>query len=497
MTIAIEQKESLASSSKPAALMVTRLPGVTTAALTSIGAGVVHAGAIGIHAEHPTLARLFIAVACFQLGWGLVALFKPARWFAVVGAVGNLAAAGAWLMTRLTGISFVDGLEVREAAQFTDTTCALLGIVAAGLALSAALIGWRSARPGQFSLPSLLVAALVVPALVTGSDHVHTHSATTESTAGSGVADHVHSDSAALAVAPTGSAVVVAPVDESVAHDHSHTDSAAAIQPTIASDTPSAAAAGTAAAPTATDGSAANDATHDHEAAPPTAALDDTALDDKGLSLIMNGHQHAHVVQPMDSPTTAMLAEQLARTAELVALYPTVAAAEAAGYRRQGPYSPGLGTHYGKGAATLVGATITDDNVLNPMLIFDGTAPESKLAGFMYIAFGVAGEPEGFAGPNDIWHSHKNICIVMNPDGSTDTPLGADKDNVPKELCDSYGGFLLENSGYMLHVWTVPGYESSKGVFNEVNPALACADGTYYTKPIEELGTSLTLCANE
>jgi len=45
-------------------------------------------------------------------------------------------------------------------------------------------------------------------------------------------------------------------------------------------------------------------------------------------------------------------------------------------------------------------------------------------------------------------------------------------------------------------VWTVPGYESSKGVFNEVNPALDCADGTYYTKPIEELGTSLSLCAD-
>jgi len=130
------------------------------------------------------------------------------------------------------------------------------------------------------------------------------------------------------------------------------------------------------------------------------------------------------------------------------------------------------------------------------MLIFDGTAQDSKLAGFMYIAFGTAGVPEGFAGPNDIWHFHTNICIVTNPDGSVDTPLGADKENVPKELCDSYGGFLLKNSGYMLHVWTVPGYESSRGVFNEVNPALACADGTYYTKPIEELGTSLSLCAD-
>ena len=461
MTIAIAQQEPLVSPHSAEGAIVARLPGIATAALTSIGAGAVHAGAIGIHAEHPALARLFVAVACFQLGWGLLALMKPSRWLAVVGAVGNLGAAGAWLTTRLVGISFVDGLQVREAAQFTDTACAVLGLVAAGLALSAALVGWRRAPAGRIALPSLLVAALVVPALVTGSSHAHTHTVSTAPGGEAAAGTHVHTLSSATAP-------VVAPIDESLGHTHTDAASANATTPAAAS---------------ADDGSA-------HVHADPSTA----AVDDKGLSLIMNGHQHAHVVEPMDSATTATLAGQLARTAELVALYPTVAVAEAAGYRRQGPYSPGLGTHYGKGASTLVGATITDDNILNPMLIFDGTAPDSKLAGFMYIAFGVAGVPEGFAGPNDIWHSHKNICIVVNPDGSTDTPLGADKDNVPKELCDSYGGFLLENSGYMLHVWTVPGYESSKGVFNEVNPALACPDGTYYMKPIESLGKSLTLC---
>jgi hypothetical protein len=438
-----------------------RLPGMTTAALTSIGAGVVHAGAIGSHADHPELARLFVTVACFQLGWGVVALRRPSRWLALVGAIGNLVAVGGWLTTRLTGLSFIDGLELRETAQFADASCALFGLVAAGLAAFAFLIGWRTANRAQLWLPSLLVAGLAIPALVTGSDPVQGQSSVATASAEAATTEHIHEDTSVVA-----SSAAVIPLDVSATEDHTHT-AAALAQPT---------------APTA-------EAPHVHETAP-------VVVDDKGLSLIMNGHQHEHVVQPMDSPTTAMLAHQLARTAELVALYPTIAAAEAAGYRRQGPYSPGLGTHYGKGGGTLVGATITDDNVLNPMLIFDGTDQDSKLAGFMYIAFGTAGVPEGFAGPNDIWHYHTNICIVSNPDGSVDTPLGADKENVPKELCDSYGGFLLANSGYMLHVWTVPGYESAKGVFNEVNPALACADGTYYTKPIEELGTSLSLCAD-
>lgn len=177
VTIALQPDEQIASNAGAGAL-VDRLPGLATAAAASIGAGIVHAGAIGIHAEHAGLARLFIALACFQLAWGLVALFRPSRWLAAVGAVGNLAAVAIWLTTRLTGISFVGGLEVREAAQFTDTACAMLGLVAGGLALSAALIGWRQTRPAPLMFPALVVAALTIPAMVTGSAHVHSHTIT-------------------------------------------------------------------------------------------------------------------------------------------------------------------------------------------------------------------------------------------------------------------------------------------------------------------------------
>ncbi|MEJ7719518.1 MAG: hypothetical protein WKF58_03345 [Ilumatobacteraceae bacterium] len=53
------------------------VPGLGAAAALSIGAGVIHAAMVGVHAEHPTLARLFIAAAVFQIGWGLVALDAP------------------------------------------------------------------------------------------------------------------------------------------------------------------------------------------------------------------------------------------------------------------------------------------------------------------------------------------------------------------------------------------------------------------------------------
>ena len=52
----------------------------------------------------------------------------------------------------------------------------------------------------------------------------------------------------------------------------------------------------------------------------------------------------------------------------------------------------------------------------------------------------------------------------------------------------------MKNTGYMLHVWTVPGYESSLGVFSHLTPALKCADGTYYMKNLDNVGWTKNLC---
>ena len=152
-----------------------RLPGLTAAALSSIGAGAVHAAATGLHAEHPQLARLFVVLAAAQLGGGLWALLRPSRKAAwAVGAV-NIVAVGGWLVTRLVGVSWVEGLEVREAAQFADSVCALLGATAAGAAFASTLVGWRPSLPGRIALPSIAVAALAVPAMWMGGTNVNPH----------------------------------------------------------------------------------------------------------------------------------------------------------------------------------------------------------------------------------------------------------------------------------------------------------------------------------
>jgi hypothetical protein len=221
--------------------------------------------------------------------------------------------------------------------------------------------------------------------------------------------------------------------------------------------------------------------------------------DDRGLSRLTNGHQHGQSAQELDDATQAQLAVQLAGTRTLVERYPTVADAEAAGYNRAGPFSPGIGAHYQiptfAGNADANGdGLIGPDEIGRPVLIYDGTEPESPIAGFMYY---VGGEeaPEGFVGPNDHWHYHTHICIVPRADGSIDVPFG-DDEQVTEAMCNNASGQWIGQTGNMLHVWTVPGYESELGVFNEVNPALTCPDGSYYEIPLEEAVGRETTCRN-
>ncbi len=227
---------------------------------------------------------------------------------------------------------------------------------------------------------------------------------------------------------------------------------------------------------------------HTHDTAAP-------ATDDLGLAALTNGHAHAHAADvPLDAATKKALAAQLDQTRKLMEAYPTVAAATAAGYHRAGPFSPGLGAHYMPPHISVNPSGVMDDQALaGAYLIYDGVEPDSRLAGFMYLAYRQT-EPEGFAGPNDHWHFHTNVCLTVSPTGVLDTPLGADAENVTKALCDTYGGQLIANTGYMIHVWTVPGYESSQGVFSDVNPAITCPDGTYHHIAMEEIGTKTSTC---
>jgi len=234
---------------------------------------------------------------------------------------------------------------------------------------------------------------------------------------------------------------------------------------------------------------------HTHGAGADNHVHADAAADEKGLSTLTNGHVHAHAADvALDRATQAQLNTQLAQTAALVVRYPTVAAAEAAGFHRAGPFTPGLGAHYMPPKVAVTPDGLMDADALQwPMLIFDGMTPDAPLAGFMYLAYRNT-EPEGFAGPNDHWHYHTNVCVAQGPNGAIDTPFGADAENIDPALCADYKGQIIDNTGYMIHVWTVPGYESSNGTFSDINPAITCPDGTYHHIELAELGHRDTTC---
>ncbi len=165
---------------------------VTIPALAGIGAGAIHAAAVGAHADHRVLANIFVILAVAQLATGVALLVRPSRVVAkAVVAVNGFAVAG-WLLTRTVGVFVIAGLGV-ERPGFADTACALLGALAAvGAAMvlssdtrSGVASKWRPATSArELLVPSIVVVLLAVPAMSWAATDVHEHGATG--------ADHAH-----------------------------------------------------------------------------------------------------------------------------------------------------------------------------------------------------------------------------------------------------------------------------------------------------------------
>jgi hypothetical protein len=415
--------------------------------LVSLGvlAAVVHLAMVPSHwGEWRVEGVLFAVTGWVQLALAAACWARPSRRVLLATAFVNLGAVAAWAVTRTSGspwgphawhaesVTLVDGAVVAaEVALFV-----LCGVALALRGpLPSALRGVRVAFAAPIAATLLATAVLASPS---ARNHAHdAHGGHDDHADVAATADHDHADIA-----------TVHDVDDD------HDDASAA---------------------------------HDHAAVEPVA-------DDRGLSLLENGHQHGAGEVELDLQTRIRLDAQLAVTLDLAAKYPTVADAEAAGFRRAGPFSPGLGTHYlPPNFAPNADGYMDPEDLQWPTLIFDGWAPDSPIAGFMYQAYGSGDQaPEGFAGPNDHWHYHTDVCVVFRPDG-VDAPLGADH-SATKAQCDEYGGVLIPRTGYMVHVWTVPGYESDRGIFSEVNPAIACPDGSYHMRPADEYGLSPTTC---
>ena len=374
------------------------------AACASIGAGAIHASVVGAHGEHRFLATMFVWAAAFQICWGIATLLRTSRTTALVGFIGNFALAMAWMVTRLTGVSWIDGLETAEKIQFADAAAGGLAIVAAGIAFGALLTpgSIEENRLTNLSIPAFLVACLALPAMVTGGTQVNAHSEPTTVTTG-----HDHASSAGASPATAG---------QSVPHDHgtATTTPASATNPS-ADPTPTAPAVAAVVAPTPYD---------------PTKPIDLSGVD-------------------------GVTPEQQARAENLVAItlarlpkFADPAVATALGWRSIGDALTGY-EHF-------INLDLTkDDQVLNPdlpeSLVYrvDGNKRTLVSAMFMLSSDTALDAVPDIGGQLTQWHIHDDLCFTPDPEGPRVAGITGADGACPAPLV------TLEPFP-MIHVWIVP-----------------------------------------
>ena len=154
--------------------MAAPTPWLVVAGMCSLGAGVVHAVAVGAHGEHREAAVVFTLLATAQVVWGAVALLRRSPAVAAVGTAVAAAALVGWLLAKTTGVPYVDGLRAAEPIQLADAAAAALALVA-GL-LAALALGSRSPAAGlRLPLWPAAVAVTAAAALAASTVGAHAH----------------------------------------------------------------------------------------------------------------------------------------------------------------------------------------------------------------------------------------------------------------------------------------------------------------------------------
>ncbi|MBV9410445.1 MAG: hypothetical protein JO148_02515 [Acidimicrobiia bacterium] len=216
-------------------------------------------------------------------------------------------------------------------------------------------------------------------------------------------------------------------------------------------------------------------ASHDHAASAPVSGSTPCEKSgpppSEGEVLDSQGHFHRGPEQqsPIDEATRSQLETQQTLARAVVQKYPTVADAERAGYVESTVYVPCIGAHY-----TNIALSRGFDPSTPSELLYDGTQPTSRIVGLSYLVYNPGGPPQGFAGPNDLWHQHNfNGGLCFNAYGQV---IGSE--SVSQAQCAGLGGKKVELiDTWMLHDWVVPGFECSWGVFAPECPELGGRTG--------------------
>ena len=177
-----------------------RLGTFAIAATASLGAGAIHAAAVGAHAGARQAAVMFAVVGAIQLTMGVVALVSRRRAVGIVLAVVNLAAVAGWAMAKRSGISFIDGMEDASTMEWAD------GLAAALAAASVIAVAITALRRWRFPASDAIVRVLALPMIAVSLIGMV---ATTSGHHVAGAADH---DDTALATSTGASAEPAAAV---------------------------------------------------------------------------------------------------------------------------------------------------------------------------------------------------------------------------------------------------------------------------------------------
>ncbi|HEY3724986.1 MAG TPA: hypothetical protein VGN59_16670 [Acidimicrobiia bacterium] len=411
-----------------------------------VGAAAIHFGMMGEHAGVSWTHGLFFAACAWaQLALAALIVFRPSRTVITAGIIGNLAILAVWVISRTAGIA-IGGDGTPDAWGRVDGLCAVfegLAVFASFALLSTGL----SRRPVSASV-GFAAAGAIGLAVAVITTIIFSPAATTVSATGLSPDGHNHGAGGISADGHNHTHVAVAGAGGLI-----DTGAGIIVTGALTGDSPC-------------------------ELSGPPASAGQTGQDAEG---------HDHRGPFKQDPITrdeAMRLEAEQTVARTVAVkYPTVASAEAAGYRKSTPYVPCIGAHY---TNTALAGTFRLDAPSE--LLYDGTTPDAKVVGLSYLVFHPGGAPSGFTGPNDRWHQHTlngGLCLKGG------LVIGSEKMSVKR--CTAAGGAKAALKDiWMLHDWIVPGFECTWGPFAGECPELGGrAGGTAWDPPAPRSGGQL------
>jgi hypothetical protein len=169
-------------------------------------------------------------------------------------------------------------------------------------------------------------------------------------------------------------------------------------------------------------------------------------------------HSHGQPGSTTDQEWLVM-GRQLAAARAATAKYRSLERARADGYFQVTQFIPGLGLHM---ANLAIRQDVFDPARPQLLLYMPWADGGYRLAGVGYtFVHNSDVPPPGFAGGEDVWHFHSNLCFLSN--GSvTITPT--------REACRARSGLFQKQTAWLLHAWIWKANPS--GVFTEANPTV-------------------------